>query len=200
VAYGHLDADSEMYLGIKKDWTPTVTVTSSTGAFASTRIQEEASDQPAPAAEEDLSKFVTAFPDEIEVNQELLVRGQQRFNIYCTACHGYSGNGDGLVNTRAVALNANGKATWTTAKSLHDPVVKDAEKNPLGRIFETISAGRNTMGPYGDQIPVADRWAIVAYVKALQETGIKPTTLVEEEGAEAVDGEKKAEDSTNPQP
>ena len=132
----------------------------------------------------------------IEVNQELLARGQQRFNIYCSACHGYAGNGDGLVNTRAVALNANGQATWTAAKSLHDPIVKDAEKNPIGRIFETISVGRNTMGPYGDQIPVADRWAIVAYVKALQETGILPPTVAEEDA----EGEKKDEDSTNPRP
>ena len=68
-----------------------------------------------------------------------------------------------------MGLAAGGKATWTTAKSLHDPVVK---QNPLGRLFNTISYGRGTMGPYKDQITPADRWAIVAYIKALQETGL----------------------------
>ena len=117
---------------------------------------------------------MTEFPEDIEINETTLARGQQRFNIYCSVCHGYAGNGDGLVNQRAEALGASGKAQWTAAKSLHDPTVKDPEKNPVGRIFDTITNGRTTMGPYGDQIPVEDRWLIVAYVKALQETGIEP--------------------------
>jgi hypothetical protein len=54
---------------------------------------------------------------------------------------------------------------------LHDPAVK---VQPVGRIYDTISNGRNSMGPYRSQIPVEDRWAIVLYVKALQETGIQP--------------------------
>ena len=129
--------------------------------------------------------YVTDFPADITVDADFVARGQQRFNIYCTACHGYSGNGDGLVNQRALALAATGKATWTPAKSLHDPIVKDAAKNPVGRLFDTISNGRSTMGPYGDQIPPMDRWAIVAYVKALQETGIQPEELVVDEAAAA---------------
>ncbi len=221
IARGQLEADSEMYRGIKNDWKPEVAVTGSKSLRVGTAQDEDAegnetdaekadskkpddveaddeklkveksnaekseavdadakkSDAEESAVEpavEDLSMYVTEFPEGIEINEETIARGQQRFNIYCAACHGYAGNGDGLVNARAMALNLNGKATWTAAKSLHDPVVKDAEKNPLGRIFETISIGRNTMGPYGDQIPAADRWLIVAYVKALQETGIKP--------------------------
>jgi mono/diheme cytochrome c family protein len=73
-----------------------------------------------------------------------------------------------------LSLAASGKAAWTTAKSLHDPDAKNNEKNPVGRIFDTISNGRSSMGPYKDQISVEDRWAIVAYVKALQGTGIQP--------------------------
>lgn len=135
---------------------------------------EFANVQPVEGAEENLDRYVTEFPDGIEVNATLLQRGKQRFEIYCSACHGYAGSGDGLVNMRAVALNLDAKASWTTAKSLHDPVVKDPAKNPVGRIFDTITNGRNTMGPYGAQINVHDRWAIVAYVKALQELGIEP--------------------------
>ena len=173
VARGELETDSELYRGIKKDYKPTVSVTTARGPIQTSLSGKQEPTASMPAGE-DVSKFVTTFPASIEVNDELLARGQERFNIYCTACHGYAGNGDGLVNQRAVALAANSKATWTKAKSLHDPTVKDAEKNPVGRIFDTITNGRSTMGPYRDQIPAEDRWAIVAYVKALQETGIEP--------------------------
>jgi mono/diheme cytochrome c family protein len=187
VARGDLEADSAFYRGIKQDYTPAISVTTANGPVRTSLGSASQDQDPAAPATEDVSMYVTEFPDEIEVNEELLTRGQQRFNIYCSVCHGYSGNGDGLVNQRAVALAANSKATWTAAKSLHDPLVMDPEKNPLGRIFETISKGRNTMGPYGSQIPPKDRWAIVAYVKALQETGIKPVTAVTEEATPAKD-------------
>ena len=84
-----------------------------------------------------------------------------------------------------MALNATGQAAWTAAKSLHDPVVKNNETNPVGRIFDTITNGRGTMGPYRRQISVEDRWAIVAYVKALQATGIQPESGVAVEAAPA---------------
>ena len=118
--------------------------------------------------------WITEFPENVNVNMDLLERGQNRFNIYCSVCHGYAGNGDGLVNARAMALASTGKAQWTAAKSLNEPAII---KNPVGRIFDTISNGRGTMGPYKSQIPVEDRWAIVAYVRALQGTGIKPEVL-----------------------
>jgi mono/diheme cytochrome c family protein len=195
IARGRLENDTEMFRGIKQDWKPDVAVTGSKSARVSTSQDEagnegndqgaDGGDTAAEAESEDLSMYVTEFPKGVEVSEDSLARGQQRFNIYCSACHGYAGNGDGLVNARAVALNLNGKASWTSAKSLHDPVLKDAEKNPVGRIFETITAGRGTMGPYGDQIPAADRWLIVAYVKALQETGIKPPVAEATEEVEA---------------
>lgn len=115
--------------------------------------------------------WVTQFPPPFEVTEKTIRRGKQRFEIYCSACHGFDGNGQGLVNQRAMALNATGQAQWTTAKSLHDPAVKT---QAVGRLFDTITHGRSTMGPYGSQIPVEDRWAIVLYVKALQATGIEP--------------------------
>ena len=89
------------------------------------------------------------------------------FNIYCSVCHGYSGEGNGLVSQRASALSLNGKAAWTEAKSLHDPEVV---KQPVGRLFDTITNGRSTMGPYASRIQPEDRWAIVLYIKALHET------------------------------
>lgn len=191
VSWGNLEADSEMFRGIKKDYKKVTAVTTPTGSVR-TSLSAQEQEQEAAAVEEDLSQYVTTFPEGIVVDEALLARGQNRFNIYCSACHGYSGNGDGLVNQRALALAANGDAKWTAAKSLHDPVVKDAAQNPVGRIFDTISNGRNTMGPYKAQIPPKDRWAIVAYVKALQETGIKPAAGETEE--------EKADDSASPSP
>ena len=180
VAWDQLESDTEMFQGIKRDH-QAVQTSLKTGQ-----------DQDVGAEKEDLSKYMTSFPEGIEVNAELLARGQNRFNIYCSACHGYSGNGDGLVNQRAVALAGTGKATWVSAKSLHDPIVKDPAQNPVGRIFDTITNGRSTMGPYKSQIPPKDRWAIVAYVKALQETGIKPAGAAGAETEEAVATEAPA--------
>lgn len=193
IPFNGMQTDTEMYQGVKSDWTPQVTVTTSTG---SARASLAVSQEPA-AATEDLNMYVTDFPDGIEVDGDLLKRGQQRFNIYCATCHGHDGNGHGLVNDRAVALAATGNASWTTAKSLHDPVVKDLKQNPLGRLFDTISNGRNQMGPYRDQIVPEDRWAIVAYIKALQKTGIEPINPNAGDEAEAV---KPADDEANPQP
>ena len=187
IARGDLYTDSEYFRGIKSGTESFATISTAgvhTGLqdaahqddshqdeAAKDKPAEPAKDDPAAAPEPD---WVTQFPANVHVNQALLERGQRRFNIYCSVCHGYAGNGDGLVNARAMALAASGQAQWTAAKSLNDPETK---KNPVGRIFDTISNGRGTMGPYKSQIPVEDRWAIVAYVRALQGTGIKPKTM-----------------------
>jgi mono/diheme cytochrome c family protein len=99
-----------------------------------------------------------------------LERGQQRFNIYCSACHGYAGFGDGAVNQRAMELVANAAGPvngtqWVAAKSLHDETTRN---QPVGQLFNTITHGIRNMAGYGAQIPTQDRWAIAAYVKALQ--------------------------------
>ncbi len=201
VRLGSLETDSEMFRGIKNghghagDHDDSHGATS-VGLRSNTLVSTTAQDV------EDLDQWITGFPKGFEVNEETLARGKQRFNIYCSVCHGYAGNGDGLVNQRALALAANGQATWTAAKSLHEADVKDPAKNPTGRIFDTITNGRNTMGPYRDQISVKDRWAIVAYVKALQETGIKApgadTAAADATPAEAKPAEDKESEEELP--
>lgn len=185
IAFGSLDIDSELNYGIKSDFAYTIT----SGGNALTAMADEDGDADAeeaaaaPADEDNLEKYVTAFPEEFELTEAVLDRGQQRFEIYCAACHGYAGAGNGLVNQRAMALAATGGATWTSARSLHEADVKNNSKNPVGRIYDTITNGRGNMGPYKAQIPVADRWAIVAYVKALQETGIQTGAPADEADA-----------------
>jgi mono/diheme cytochrome c family protein len=115
-------------------------------------------------------QWAVALPAGMSMNAATLERGQQRFNIYCSACHGYAGFGDGAVNQRAMELvsNASGPVNgtqWVAAKSLHDDTTRH---QPMGQLFNTITHGIRNMAGYGAQIPTEDRWAIAAYVKALQ--------------------------------
>lgn len=98
----------------------------------------------------------------LQVNAEFMARGRERFNIYCAPCHGYAGQGNGAVSLRAQELQ---EPTWVAAADLHTGEIRN---RPVGHIFNTITNGIRTMPPYGDQIPERDRWAIVAYVRALQ--------------------------------
>ncbi len=108
--------------------------------------------------------FPKTYPDgrEFVIDDKLVKRGQNRFNIYCTPCHGYDGNGNGAVPQR-VKLNG---GAWA-ARNLVDPKA-DVIRMPNGQLFNTISNGYNTMMGYGAQIPQSDRWAIVIYVRALE--------------------------------
>lgn len=105
-------------------------------------------------------QWVMAIP--VPVTMPLLRRGQERWGIYCAPCHGLAGYGDGMVAKRAEAL---AEGTWTPPSSLHTDLVR---QRPAGHLYNTITHGIRTMPAYGPQIPVADRWAIVAYVRALQ--------------------------------
>ncbi|MDQ7007867.1 MAG: cytochrome c [Acidobacteriota bacterium] len=106
--------------------------------------------------------FATTFPGQVRVDRALLERGRERYGIYCAPCHGQAGDGDGMVARRAEEL---GEGTWTPPSNLHDQTVVE---RPVGHIYNTIANGIRNMPAYGSQVPVADRWAIVAYVRALQ--------------------------------
>ncbi|MSU48584.1 MAG: cytochrome c [Opitutus sp.] len=99
--------------------------------------------------------FVTGFPAALAVDLKFLGRGRDRFQIYCAPCHGASGDGNGI--TRRYGMGAT--ATY------HDPRLREM---PDGEIFNTITNGKNTMLPYADKLTPEDRWAVVAYVRALQ--------------------------------
>lgn len=105
-------------------------------------------------------EWANGFP--IELTAGTLRRGRERYGIFCSPCHGLSGHGDGIVGVRADRLQ---EGTWVPPASLHDPNVR---ARPEGHLFNTVSNGIRTMAAYGSQIPVEDRWAIVAYVRALQ--------------------------------
>jgi len=91
----------------------------------------------------------------LEVTRELMERGQQRFNITCAMCHGATAAGNGIIKQHGLA----------TVVTLQDERIR---KMADGEIFNTITNGKNTMMAYGPNIIVADRWAIIAYLRALQ--------------------------------
>jgi cytochrome c len=97
--------------------------------------------------------FTKDFP--VPLNRVLLNRGEQRYEIYCAPCHDSTGNGDGMIVQRG----------------FKPPVPFSNERlraAPVGYFFDAISRGYKTMYPMAAQISVEDRWAIVAYVRALQ--------------------------------
>ncbi len=104
--------------------------------------------------------FVENIP--VPVTMDLVNRGRERFDIFCATCHGLSGNGNGPVHVRAASL---GEGTWTPPTDLTSQTVVE---RPVGHIYNTIAKGIRNMPTYGPQIDPEDRWAIVAYVRALQ--------------------------------
>ncbi len=104
--------------------------------------------------------FLERLP--VTVSRELVDRGQGRFDIFCAPCHGLSGDGNGLVHLRAAEL---AEGTWTPPTDLTSRTVID---RPAGHIYNTITNGIRNMPAHAAQIEPGDRWAIVAYVRALQ--------------------------------
>ncbi len=149
IARGYLREDKALYTG-KKD--------------------EVSTEAPQTMTDPDGNILVTTFPNDIDyfpvpVTQELLDRGQDRFKIYCAVCHGPLGMGDGMIVRRG----------FSKPPSYHDDRLRNA---PVGHIFDVATNGSGKMNGYASQIPVADRWAIVSYIRALQisqnPTGARP--------------------------
>ncbi len=99
-------------------------------------------------------KLAVAIP--VPVTKELLTRGQERYNIFCSVCHGLTGQGNGMIVMRG----------FPPPNSYHSDRLRNA---PPGYYFDIITNGYGVMYPYSYRLPdVRDRWAIVAYIRALQ--------------------------------
>jgi len=96
--------------------------------------------------------YVTKVP--LTVDTELMKRGQERFDIYCATCHGALGDGKSIVATQ-MALRP-------------PPSLVEYRDRPIGYVYDVITNGFGLMASYEAQLPVEDRWAVVAYVRALQ--------------------------------
>jgi mono/diheme cytochrome c family protein len=152
IARGYLREDKGLYTG-KKDVVSTVAPQSGVDSNGNT--------------------VVTTFPDAIEefpiaITKEVVDRGEQRFKIFCGVCHGALGNGDGMLVRRG----------FSKPPSYHDDRLRNA---PIGHFFDVASNGWGKMNGYSAQVSVNDRWAIVAYIRALQLSqnpdGMKPMPI-----------------------
>ncbi len=99
--------------------------------------------------------FAAGMPAKLAVDLTFIQRGQQQYQIYCTPCHGTVGDGNGI--TKRYGMGA--------TPTYHDPRLRTMAD---GEIYNTIANGKNTMQGYADKIAPEDRWAVVAYVRALQ--------------------------------
>jgi mono/diheme cytochrome c family protein len=161
VARGFLRSNTEFFTG-KKSRT--------TAGPGTQSIQGQGQNQPQPqqAQAQQAGAGANAFPDDIDylpipVNEEVVQRGRERYNIFCSACHGFTGNGDGMIVRRG----------FRRAASFNDDRLRQA---PVGHFFDAITNGWGAMPSYAPQIAVQDRWAIIAYIRALQESQRNLTT------------------------
>ncbi len=141
VARGQLRDNKALYTGKKENADPNAQVESTVDPVTGNTL-------------------VSSFPNDVEefpipVTQELLDRGEQRYKVFCIACHGPVGKGDGMVVRRG----------YPAPPTYHDDRLRNA---PVGHFFDVITNGWGKMNNYAAQVPVADRWAIVAYIRALQ--------------------------------
>jgi len=153
VARGFLRSNTEFFTGKKSK---------TTAGPGTQSIQGQGQNQPQPPQQ------ANTYPDDIDylpipVNEEVVQRGRERYNIFCSACHGFTGNGDGMIVRRG----------FRRAASFNDDRLRQA---PVGHFFDAMTNGWGAMPSYAPQIAVQDRWAIIAYIRALQESQRNLTT------------------------
>ena len=102
------------------------------------------------------TNFVATIP--VPVTSQLLARGQERYNISCSPCHGAQGDGKGITTKFGMAVIAD----------LHDGATRKVPQQADGELFNTISNGKGLKQGYAANVTIQDRWAIIAYVRALQ--------------------------------
>ena len=151
MARGFLKEDTEFFTGKKAG---------KTSANASAPAPVPAGPQPAGTSAAPALQGPAAYPDDVEVfpiavTEKVVTRGKERFEIFCSACHGLTGNGDGMIVRRG----------FRRAASFNDDRLRQA---PVGHFFDAITNGWGAMPSYAPQIPTEDRWAITAYIRALQ--------------------------------
>lgn len=118
-------------------------------------------------------EFIKSLPEQVILDLALLKRGRQRYNIFCSPCHGKVGDGKGIVSARGMV----------PPPTFHSDSLR---AYPPGRVFDVITNGIRNMPPYKFQVPVQDRWAIVAFFKALQRSQNASLKDVPEDKIESV--------------
>lgn len=153
VPRGYLREDRALYTG-KKD-TATIDTAALSGDGGKTQTQD-GTDGTRNAASTQIVSYpdsITEFP--IPVTKEMIDRGEERYRVFCIVCHGPNGDGNGMVVRRG----------FSPPPSYHTEQLRGA---PVGHFYDVVANGWGRMSGYSAQIPVSDRWAIVAYIRTLQ--------------------------------
>jgi mono/diheme cytochrome c family protein len=140
IARGLLKEDKAFYTGKKENADPNVQVQTTTDDTGNTLVSSFPND-------------ITEFP--MPVNEDVINRGQERYNVHCIVCHGPTGNGDGMIVRRG----------FSKPPTYNDDRLRNA---PVGHFYDVIANGWGKMNSYAAQVTPADRWAIVAYIRTLQ--------------------------------
>ena len=140
VARGNLRENKAFYTGKKENADPNAPVATTIDSTGNTLVSSFPND-------------ITEFP--MPITEEVIDRGEQRYRVFCIVCHGPVGNGDGMIVRRG----------FSKPPTYHDDRLRNA---PVGHFFDVMTSGWGKMNSYASQIPVADRWAIVAYIRTLQ--------------------------------
>lgn len=125
----------------------------------------------------DAGDWVSAFP--MEVTRDLLDRGEQRYNIYCTPCHDRTGSGQGMIVQRG----------FKQPPSYHEERLREM---PVGYFFDVASNGYGQMSGYKAQITTEDRWAIAAHIRVLQRAAYAPYSTLTSTDRSGVDNAGQA--------
>ena len=149
VARGFLKDNKAFYTGKIDNPNPNVQVQTTTDATGNTLVSSFPND-------------IDEFP--IPLTKELIERGRNRYEIYCIVCHGPAGTGDGMVVRRG----------FPQPPTYHDDRLRNA---PVGHFFDVMTNGWGRMNSYADKLSAADRWAVVSYIRALQESRNPEETL-----------------------
>jgi mono/diheme cytochrome c family protein len=152
VARGHLRTDFHLFAGTRRrhsarDWTRPAAMVGDAAAGPLTVAA------PALAADNSYADYVEEFP--FPVTREVLEHGRGRYMIYCVVCHDPLGEGHGKIVERG----------YTRPPSYHIDRLREA---PVGHFYDVVTNGYGSMPDYKQQIPPRDRWAIIAYIRALQ--------------------------------
>jgi mono/diheme cytochrome c family protein len=140
VPRGMLRENKAFYTGKKENADPNAQVQTTIDASGNTLVSSFPND-------------ITEFP--MPITEEVVNRGQERYNVYCIVCHGPTGNGDGMIVRRG----------FPKPPTYNDDRLRNA---PVGHFFDVMTNGWGKMNSYAAQITPADRWAIVAYIRTLQ--------------------------------
>jgi mono/diheme cytochrome c family protein len=162
VARGNLREDPHFYTGIKPersaDWAWAASLIGAPKEFLLGVGGTPLFEMPA---------YYDTFPFPLEELPKLLHRGQERFNIFCAVCHGRSGDGKGMIVQRGFTQPPAFATDLSRGYKLRGIQIKLRDV-PVGYIFDVITNGYGAMPDYAVPVPSADRWAIIAYVRALQ--------------------------------